>query len=72
MNIKPTSQREAISWQKIERDERQQVRDSLTLAEDQIERGEGITWGWAQLERLKREATENARRGKPIKDDVRP
>lgn len=55
-----------------ERDDRQRLRDSLALAEDQIDRGEGIEWEPAVMERLKRQATANALRGKPIKDDVKP
>lgn len=53
-------------------DDRQQLRASLALAEEQIERGEGIDWEPEQVERLKHEATANALRGKPVKDDVKP
>ena len=55
-----------------ERDQRQRLRASLALAEEQIERGEGIAWEPKLVERLKREATANALRGKPTKDDVQP
>lgn len=53
-------------------DDRQQLRASLALAEDQIDRGECFTWGPDQMERLKREATANSLRGKTFKDDVKP
>lgn len=55
-----------------ERDHARQLRTSLALAEQQIERGEGVEWTLELMERLKGEATENARRGKPVKDDVTP
>ncbi len=64
MNVNLTPQDEAMI--------RQRLRASLALADEQIERGEGIIWGPEVMERLKREATANALQGKPIKDDVKP
>ncbi|MGH2535443.1 MAG: type II toxin-antitoxin system ParD family antitoxin [Thermomicrobiales bacterium] len=55
-----------------ERDRLKEFRTSLAVGEEQIKRGGGIEWTPDVMERLKREAAENARRGKPVKDDVRP
>ena len=55
-----------------ERDRREELRASLVVAGEQIERGEGVVWEPALMERLTREAIANSRWGKPIKDDVKP
>lgn len=58
-------------------DERDQVRLRQLRAEikkglDQLERGEGVEWTPELMERLKQEAAENARLGKPVHDAVKP
>ncbi|MGH2561147.1 MAG: type II toxin-antitoxin system ParD family antitoxin [Thermomicrobiales bacterium] len=55
-----------------EHDRLKEFRTSLAVAEEQIRQGEGIEWTPAVMERLKREAAENARMGKPVSDDVKP
>ena len=56
-----------------ERDRRlQQLRAELSIALGQMERGELIEFTPELLERLSREAEENARNGKPVKDAVKP
>lgn len=54
------------------RDRLRKLRESLDLADEQIDRGEGIEWTPDLLDRLMAEARENSRRGKPINDDVKP
>jgi len=54
------------------RDRLRRLRASLDLADEQIDRGEGIEWSPDLLDQLTVEALENARLGKPISDDVRP
>ncbi len=49
-----------------ERDRPHQLRASLAYADEQVDRGEGVDWTPELMERLKREASENARAGKPI------
>jgi antitoxin ParD1/3/4 len=54
------------------RDRLRRLRASLDLADEQIDRGEGVEWTPELLDRLTAEAKENARSGKPINDDVKP
>jgi antitoxin ParD1/3/4 len=54
------------------RDRLRRLRESLDLADEQIDRGEGVEWTPDHLDRLTAEAKENSRRGKPISDDVKP
>ena len=56
-----------------ERDRRvQQVRADFSIALAQMERGELIEFTPELVDRLSREAEENARIGKPVKDAVKP
>jgi antitoxin ParD1/3/4 len=55
-----------------ERDKLATLRAAVAIGDEQIARGEVVEWTPDLMERLKREATENARNGKPIKADVRP
>ena len=38
---------------------------------DQLDRGEGIIWTPETMDHLRKEATENSRLGKPVKDAVK-
>jgi antitoxin ParD1/3/4 len=55
-----------------ERDKYARLKAAIAVGLEQIERGETIPWTPDYCERLKREAVELARSGKPIKDEVRP
>ena len=56
-----------------ERDRRvRQLRAELAVALAQMERGELIEFTPELLDRLSREAEENARNGEPVKDAVKP
>ena len=56
-----------------ERDRRRQwLRAELAIAEEQIERGELIDYTPELLEQITRESEDSARRGKPIRDAVKP
>jgi len=55
-----------------EQDRMEQLRAAVALAEGQVRRGEIVEWTPDLMERLKRQATENARQGKPIPDEVKP
>ncbi len=53
----------------LEREQRQQMLlDAIEVAEAQVARGETIPFTPELMDRLSREATENARIGKPIKN----
>lgn len=53
-----------------ERDQLQRLR--AAVAEAEVARGETVAWVPDFMDRLKREAAENARRGRPIDDDIKP
>jgi len=55
-------QERSVSW----------LRTELRIAADQVERGELIDFTPELLDRLSREAEENARNGKPVKNAVTP
>ena len=55
-----------------ERDRFEQLRAELEIGLEQIERGEIVPYTPDFMERLKREAAEHVRLGKPIKDAVKP
>ncbi len=55
-----------------ERDRWATLQAELHLGFDQLDRGEGVVWTPELMERLKQEASENARLGKPVKDAVKP
>jgi antitoxin ParD1/3/4 len=55
-----------------ERDRIERLRVSLATADEQIDRGEGLDWSPDLLERMILKANENARAGKPVRDDVKP
>lgn len=48
------------------------LRAELAIGEEQERRGELIDFTPERLEQIKRQALENARQGKPIKDAVKP
>ena len=48
------------------------LRAAIAVADDQIARGEIIDWTPDFMDRLMREAAENVRAGKPIKEEVQP
>ncbi len=53
-----------------ERDKLARLRELIAVAEEQAARGQVITWTPDFLDRLKREAAEDDRLGKPYKDEV--
>jgi antitoxin ParD1/3/4 len=55
-----------------ERDRLQQLRAELAIGLEQIERGETVPYTPDFMDRLKREAAEHVRLGRPIKDAVKP
>jgi antitoxin ParD1/3/4 len=55
-----------------ERDKLHRLREMIADADAQIARGEGIPWTPETMDRLRREADENVRAGKPIKDEIKP
>ncbi|MBW3634784.1 MAG: type II toxin-antitoxin system ParD family antitoxin [Chloroflexi bacterium] len=56
----------------MERDRYARLKTAITVGVEQYERGEMIPWTPDYFDRLKREAAELARIGKPIKDEVKP
>jgi antitoxin ParD1/3/4 len=54
------------------RDKRERLRAALAIGEAQFDRGEFEEWSPELLDRLEREADENARLGLSIDDDVTP
>lgn len=55
-----------------QRDQLQRLRESLALADEQIERGEWVEFTPELLERLSEEAHQNMLQGRPISLDVQP
>jgi hypothetical protein len=55
-----------------EHDQQQRLRAALAIGQEQAKRGETRPFTPDLMERLKREAAEDARAGKPVPDDVRP
>lgn len=55
-----------------ERDHVDNLRAELQIGLAQVERGETVEYSLQLLDRLAREAEENVREGKPIKDAIRP
>ena len=56
----------------MERDQFARLKSEIAVGIEQYECGETIPWTPDYLDRLKREAAELARSGKPIKDEVKP
>ena len=55
-----------------ERDQLARLRELIAVAEEQAAQGRVVEWTPDFLDRLKREAAENVRLGKPLKDEVIP
>lgn len=55
-----------------ERDKLARLRELIAVAEEQAARGQIVEWTPDFLDRLKREAAENVRLGKPLRDEVIP
>lgn len=55
-----------------ERDRWDTFQAELKVGFDRLDRGEGVLWAPELMVRLKREAVENFRLGKPVKDAVKP
>jgi putative addiction module CopG family antidote len=55
-----------------ERDKLERLRALIAVAEEQAARGQVVEWTPDFLDRLKREAAENVRLGKPLRDEVIP
>lgn len=56
----------------LEARDAERLRADVVREFEQLDRGESLPFGSGAMERVLHEATENARRGKPIKDGVRP
>jgi len=56
----------------LARDHYSHLKTAIAVGMEQYERGEMIPWTPDYFDRLKREAAELARSGKPIKDEVKP
>ena len=55
-----------------ERDQLDRLRELIAVAEEQAAQGRVKEWTPDLLDRLKREAAENVRQGKPFRDEVIP
>ena len=55
-----------------ERDQLARLRELIAVADEQAARGQVVQWTPDFLDRLKREAAENVRLGKPFRDEVIP
>lgn len=55
-----------------ERDKLERLRELIAVAEAQAARGQVKEWTPDFMDRLKREAAENVRMGKPFRDEVIP
>ena len=55
-----------------ERDSLQRLRAALAIGQEQLDRGEDRDYTPELMEQLKQQATENARLGRPIPDEVKP
>ncbi|MGH2561763.1 MAG: type II toxin-antitoxin system ParD family antitoxin [Thermomicrobiales bacterium] len=55
-----------------EHDQHQRLRSAVAIGQEQVKRGETQPFTPELMERLKNEAIEDARAGKPIPDEVRP
>jgi antitoxin ParD1/3/4 len=55
-----------------EQDNLHRLRAALAIGQDQLDRGEDRPYTPELLEELKRQATENARLGSPIPDEIKP
>jgi antitoxin ParD1/3/4 len=56
----------------VERENLTRLKAAIAVGIEQYERGETIPWTPDYFDRLKREAADAARSGKPIKDEVKP
>ncbi len=56
----------------IERNQLARLREAIAVGDEQAARGQIVPWTSDFLDRLKREAAENVRLGKPFKDEVIP
>lgn len=56
----------------VERDKLERLRALIAVGDEQAARGEVVEWTPDFLERLKREAEEDERLGKPLRDEVLP
>lgn len=56
----------------MERDQLARLKELIAVGDEQAARGQIVPWTPDSLDRLKREAAENVRLGKPFKDEVIP
>ncbi len=56
----------------MERDQLARLKELIAVGDEQAARGQVVPWTPDFLDRLKREAAENVRMGKPYKDEVIP
>jgi putative addiction module CopG family antidote len=56
----------------MERDKLERLKELIAVGTEQAARGQVVPWTPDSLDRLKREAAEDVRLGRPIKDEVIP
>jgi putative addiction module CopG family antidote len=56
----------------MERDKLERLKELIAVGDEQAARGQVVPWTPDFLDRLKREAAEDVRLGRPIKDEVIP
>jgi hypothetical protein len=56
----------------LERDQLARLRAAIDVGMEQHARGQVVTWAADVLDRVKRESSEDARGGRPCKDEVIP
>ena len=56
----------------LERDQLSRLRAAIAVGDEQAARGQVVPWTPDFLDRLKREAAEDVRLGRPFKDEVIP
>ena len=56
----------------MERDKLERLKELIAIGDEQDARGQVVPWNPEFLDRLKREAAEDVRLGRPFKDEVIP
>jgi hypothetical protein len=56
----------------LERNRLSRLRAAIAIGDEQAARGQVVAWTPDFMDRLKREAAENVRLGRPFKDEVIP
>ncbi|PIR00068.1 MAG: type II toxin-antitoxin system ParD family antitoxin [Nitrospinae bacterium CG11_big_fil_rev_8_21_14_0_20_45_15] len=66
--------RDALRHMKDRQDEKnlENIRALLAVGENQIAKGETVAYGSGLLDRLTKEAVQNSKMGKPVKNEIKP